>query len=545
MAFVRDRAAKDERTTSTRSLKTLFVVFCLVLLSGALAMRGSFRDAFTRPMYVSEHRAYGEPDCRPANVAISVATSVINAFTQAVLIPALKAEINTAVIPEQEDDHIWVDQMVLMNFTLDSLTIETAAPDAQSVTINAKGFGLDVNETRFRYSYLGIRCYGHFTATLNETDIDTTIGFTLLPESYWNATFAQLSFAWGTLAIQHSLDSKACGIAQSIVELFTGQMDKYISEQVQKKLDVDGKRKATEVLNSRLADFYLRALSPPIMTPDRLAVVLDATPAPVGCPPQPAVSDLPPLLPRDIAAHTTVHDINNVLYNVALHGRLRWEDHLPDDMNTSLFSDVLPGVYEMCPECLMYTLVRASSPPVAVFLPVNTVTMTLRDVVVGLYVVPRTSAERDAVESFTSTHDFPSREKFIEVSRRLGIVDDYKSNAHSDIPVLALSCSATLGVRNVTFEKGRAVRYQVLRVDDFRVDVVASLIGDVDVVNVEQKGMEMWNEMAMPLINAKSPYKLPFFVRKAVLDMTLVKADAGFNIGLMSEFVSLIMRELS
>ncbi|KPI87974.1 putative expression site-associated protein 5 (ESAG5) [Leptomonas seymouri] len=545
MSFTRSTAVKAERTASAQPLTTLLVLSCLLLLSGTLVLRGPFNDAFPLGSYLNANRTYGEPYCRPASAAVSVATSIINIFAQTVVIPAVQDESCMAVVPEYEEDHIWVDRMVLQHFRMGALTVKTATPNAQSMTASANSFGVQVNETRFRYTYMGISCYGHFIATLNDTDIDAVIGFTLLPENRWNATVTQLKFRWGTLAIYHKLDSKMCGIAQALIELFTGQLDKYIVEKVQRKLETDGRSKAAEVLNSLFAQVDVLALTPPVMTTDRLSVVLDATPASVGCPLQPPVTDLPPLLPRNIVAHTTVNDINNALYNIAVNDRLRWMYQLPDAINTSLFADVLPEVYEMCVECPMYTLVRSSSQPVVVFLPLNTVTLTLRDLVVGLYVVPRTAAERDAVGEVTANHNVPYREKFVEVSRRLGLVDDTAAEAGDGIAVLALSCSATFGVHNISFERGRAVRYNVLSVNDFAVDVVASLIGNVSAVEIEQKGMRIWNKVVVPIVNAKSPYKLPFFVREAELIMTLVNVDGGFNVGLRQGIASSLVLNVS
>ena len=479
------------------------------------------------------------PPCRNASAAISVATTVLNAFAQVVVVPALTSESNTAIIPAQEEDHVWVDEKVLQHFQLDTFAIKTAVPDAQSITTSAQGFGLEVRETRFRFTYLGVRCYGHFTATLNNTDIDAEVGFTLLPERRWNATFTQLKFTWGTLAIQHELDSKACGIAQSVIELFTGQMDKYIAEKVRKKLDEDGKQKATETLNTLFENSNILALSPPIMTPMQLSVVLDLTPGPLECEPQQAITTLPPLLPRDIAAHVTVHDINNVLYNAATRDRLQYLWDLPTSMNTSLFADVLPELYEMCPECPLAAIVGTKTQPKVIFLPANTVTMTLQDFVVGLYVQPRNTKERSSMRILRESRGSKMQPMTEAIYRSLGFIDskDYR-HMRDDIPVLVLSFMATFGVQNVTYENDRAIRFNVLPVHDFDVQMVASNIGDVNLEEIQEKGEKVWNDVVVPMLNARSPLKVPFFVREPLLQMTLETADGGINIGFMKEFVA-------
>jgi hypothetical protein len=537
---------KGELVTCASPLLSLLVSICLLLTGGGFFVLSSSSSGSTGSVPNVQTpfglpRAWDEKGaitCQPGSVAVSVATSILNAFLQVVVVPTVQADSNVAVIPQQEDDHIWVDEMILQHFRVDSVSVKTATPDAQSVAVSAKAFGLEVNETRFCYTFLGIRCYGHFTATLNTTGIEAVVGFNLLPENRWNATFTQLQFSWGTLSIQHVLDSKACGIAQSIIEVFTGQMDRLIASKVQEKVNKGGKSKATEMLNSCFATIPVLALTPPIMTSDRLSVVLDATPSTVGCPPQPRVTNLPPLLERDFAAHTTVHDINNALHNSAIHDKLRWQYRLPDSMNTSLLADILPDVYAMCPECSMYLVVRTPAAPVTVFLPTNTITLTVRELIVGLYAAPRTNSQWMVFNTAKAAHTVKNKGKFEDVYRDLGFLPRNASHTSDDLPVLVLSCGATFGAQQVAFGNGRALSFTVLNVNDFDVDVVASLVGDVNTAEIEEKGMKVWNSFLAPSMNSLSPIQLPFFLRKAVLAMTLENADGGVNVGLMDDFIA-------
>lgn len=539
MLFMKDSTRKSDRARCTPSF-TLLLVATFVIFGGTAAiLHGSGAFPFFRgDTYAlsSPSDAADPPACRPASVTVSVATAIINAVAQIAVVPALQDESNVAIIPEQEDGHIWVDRMLLSHFLVDSLGVETATPNAESITVSADGFGLTVNETRFRYTYLGIRCYGHFTATLNETNINAVMELRLLPQNRWNAVFTELTFAWGTLAIEHALDSKACGIAQSIVEIFTGQLDKFIADKVQKKLDEDGKHKATEVLNSLFEEAPVLALSPPIMTADRLSVVLDATPKAVGCAPQPPVSSIPALLPRDIATHTSVTDVNNAYFNAATRGLLTRRFPLPESVNTSLFLDVIPEVYDMCPDCAMEVQVRTTTPPVSVFLPVDTVTLAFRDLVVGLYVIPSNDTAGAAFRALMAQQVQQYRDKFERTYRQLGYHSFSDAADAASLPVVALSCGGTLGVRDLRFVDGRALHYELLPVQDFNVSVAASVIGTINTAEIEQKGMAVWNTMVVRMVNKRPPLKLPPFLRKAVLNMTLQDADFGVSIGFMKDF---------
>ena len=125
------------------------------------------------------------------------------------------------------------------------------------------------------------------------------------------------------------------------------------------------------------------------------------------------------------------------------------------------------------------------------------------------------------------------------IYRSLGFIDskDYR-HMRDDIPVLVLSFMATFGVQNVTYENDRAIRFNVLPVHDFDVQMVASNIGDVNLEEIQEKGEKVWNDVVVPMLNARSPLKVPFFVREPLLQMTLETADGGINIGFMKEFVA-------
>ncbi|KAK7195885.1 expression site-associated protein 5 (ESAG5) [Novymonas esmeraldas] len=473
------------------------------------------------------------PRCLPANVSVAVSATVVNAAIQAVAIPWIQDDNNVLVVPEQQLDHVWVDTMVLQHFRLESLIVNTGLPDAQSMTLHAARFGLEVKKSRFVFQYLGIKCYGNFWATLNETNATAVLGLTLVPEGHWNATVSQLMVHWGVLDIHHELDSKACGIAQRIVEVFTGELDTFIAAKVKSKLDEDAPAKIAEGMNNKFASSSFRVITPPVMTEERVAVTIDANPVSFGCEVAAAAQTVPEFVPRDVAVHTSAASVNNFLLNAVQAQALQVQERLPSYMNTSLFINVVPELYHACPDCPLYTLVQLANAPVVETPERGRVSVSVENVLVGLYVEANSRKSAAALAAHLWAKSATAISFFYDDVNR-SFVTQWHRGIYRDMntfPVLALLVEARSGIRNLDTVGGRAISYEVLPVQ-VAMSVMASNVGRIDTDELAYAVETVWNDVGVPLVNLASPLRLPFFLRKAALDVGPMDIDSGFNVGI-------------
>ncbi|CAJ1023902.1 hypothetical protein Q4I30_003383 [Leishmania utingensis] len=482
--------------------------------------------------------------CPPANLSVAVTSTVINRFIAAAVIPKIQEDNNTLVIPEQEVDHVWVGEMVLQHFKLKSLTVNTALPDEQSLVLQSKGFAMEVEKSRFIFHYMGIRCDGTFWVTLNETDAEAVLRLTLLPDGRWSATFPHLEVDWGQLVVYHQLDSKACGIAQKVLEIFIGDFDAFVVSQIKKKLDEEAPSKAAESLNGVFAKIGIRAMTPPVMTADTLRVMLDLNPVDFGCAPALTASAMPDLISRDIAIRTTLTSVNNLLYNAAQAGRLRVEHDLPAEWNTSLFKDIIPELYQACRECYLYTDVQAAKAPVLDVPQDGEVLVVAKDLILGLYVHPKSMWQVATLSDIVTKKKSGSCAGSAAVSRSFDIKKTSSWRTRKPLPVLAIRLSAACGVRNISAETGRSISYELLPVENVSVQIEASNIGDVNATELEKAIAKAWNDFAAPLANSESPLRLPPFFQKAILEVGLAAIQGGVDADRETEFMQGVFSKL-
>ncbi|AYU82741.1 expression site-associated protein 5 (ESAG5), putative [Leishmania donovani] len=525
--------------------RSLCVLWLLFLSASWLCFRGT---QSTHGGCLTDIRATadkGAIGCRSANVSVAVTSTFMNTFIKAAVIPMIQNDSNTLIVPQQEVNHVWVDKMVLQHFKLGSLTVSTGVPDAQSMMIRGTGLGLKVNKSRFIFHYMGVRCSGTFWASLKETAVDAVIRLTLLPEERWNVTFPRLALDWGQVDVHHELDSETCSLAQKVVELFTGELDVFVVSKVKRMLDEEMPRKAADRLNDAFARFGIRAITPPVMTANAMAVTLDLNPLDFGCASTPTASTVPELVSRDIAARTTATSVNNVLYNAVQAQRLQVEKHLSAMWNTSLLADLFPELYRACPGCRLYTLAQATKAPIIDVLRDGEVSVDVHDLILGVYVQPNSSEHSSALSSLITEKQLRPRAGFSAAYRSFERKKRISSQYHRKaFPVLAIGCSAASGVRNISASTGHSISYELLPVRDVAVKVMASNIGDVSTKDLEKLITKVWNDFAAPLANSASPLKLPFFFQEAVLKVGPDIIEGGVNVSLKEEFLQAVLSTL-
>lgn len=522
-----------------RSLCVLGLVFLLTSWFALREMQSTYRDSLSDIHTTVEK---GVIDCRPANVSVAVTSTLMNTVIKAVVIPMIQNDSNTIIVPAQEVNHVWVDNMVLHHFKLASLTVRTGVPDAESMTVRATGLGLEVKKSRFIFHYMGVKCSGTFWASLKGTDVDAVMRLTLLPEEQWNVTFPYLALNWGQLDVHHKLDSEVCSLAQKFVELFTGELDVFVASKVRKVLDEELPGKAAEGLNDAFAKFGIRAITPPVMTDDAMAVTLDLNLVDFGCASAPTASTVPNLVSRDFAIRSTATSVNNALYNAVQAQRLEVEKHLPAMWNTTLLADVFPEVYQACPGCRLYTLVQATKAPILDVLHDGEVSVHVQDLIIGLYVQPNSTEHSSALSHLITEKQLMPRAGFSPISRFFARKKRISSQYHRQpFAVLAIGCSAASGVRNLNSSTGHSISYELLPVRDVAVKVVASNIGDLSTKDLEKLITKGWNDLAAPLANSASPLKLPFFFQETVLKVGPNTIEGGVNVSLMEEFLQAVL----
>ncbi|KAG5468035.1 hypothetical protein LSCM4_01122 [Leishmania orientalis] len=479
-------------------------------------------------------------DCRPANLSVAVTSDVVNTLIKLTVIPKIQADNSTLIVPEQDLGHVWVGVMKLRHFKLDSLNVSTGGPGGQDIVLRATGLGLEVEKSQFIFHYMGLECRGTFWSTLYDTSVDAVLSLKLLPEGRWNVTFPHFELGWGQLQVHHELDSKACSIAQKLVEVFTGQLDVFVAEKVKKQLNEEAPNRVAEKLNEAFLRFNIHAMTPPMMTGGTMAVTLDLNPADLGCASVPIASTVPDTLPRHIGMRTTVTSLNNFLYNAVQAQRLRVERHLPAEWNTSLFEDVIPALYKACPGCFMSTLVQAAEAP-TLHVPLDgEVSVVAENVILGLYVQPNTTQQADALSLMVAGKKGRSSAGFEDVYRSFGVKPFSLQDHSKPFPVLAIRCSVAFGVRNISADTGRSVSYEILPVHDVAVEVEASNVGDVNAKELEDVITKVWNDFAAPMANSDSPLRLPTFLERAVLLLGSEDIEAGVDVVLQTKFLKAV-----
>ncbi|KAG5468855.1 hypothetical protein CUR178_01691 [Leishmania enriettii] len=479
-------------------------------------------------------------DCRPANLSVAVSLGAVNTLIKLTVIPKILADNNTLIVPEQDLGHLWLGVMKVRHFKLDSLNVSTGGPRGQDVVLQATGLILEVEESQFIFHYMGLECSGTFWSTLSDTSVDAVLSLKLLPQGRWNVTFPRFEVGYGQLQVHHTLNSKACSIAQKVVEVFTGQLDVFVAEKVKEQLNEEAPSRVAEKLNEAFLRFTIHAITPPVMTGGTMAVTLDLNPGDLGCASVPIASTVPDTLPRNIGMRTTVTSLNNFLYNAVQAQRLRVERHLPAEWNTSLFEDVIPVLYKVCPDCFMSTLVQAAVAP-TLHVPLDgEVSVTAENVIVGLYVQPKTTQQAGALSLMVAGKKSRSSAGFEDVYRSFGIKPLFSQDDSKPFPVLAIRCSVAFGVRNISADTGRSVSYEILPLHDVAVEVEASNVGDVDAKELEDVITKVWNDFAAPMANSDSPLRLPTSLERAVLLLGSEDIEAGVDVVLQTEFLKAI-----
>ncbi|GET92462.1 expression site-associated protein 5, putative [Leishmania tarentolae] len=525
-----------------RSLCLLWLVWLFAVLYGFRVLQSMHRDPLSDIRTVVDK---GVSECRSANVSVAVTSTLMNAFVKAAIIPMVENEGNGVIVAEEEVNHIWVDKMMLRHFKVGSLFVRTAVPDAQSMAVHATGLGVEVNKSRFIFHYMGVKCSGTFWASMKETALDAVMHFTLLPEGRWNVSFPHLKLDWGQVDIHHELDTKACNFAQEVVELLTGELDVVVLSQVKKTVNREIPRKAAEGLNHAFDKVGIRAITPPVMTTDSMAVTLDLNSLNSDCASAPTTSTVPNLVSRDLALRTTVTSVNNALYNMVQAHRLYVEKHLSAVWNTTILEEFFPELYQACPECRLYMRMEATKAPALEVVQEGEVSAVVQDLVVGMYVQPNTTQHSSALsflikrKQLSTTAGFSAMHRFLERNKRVS-----SRYPHEPIPVLAIGCSAVLGVRNISADAGDGISYEVLPVRDVSVKVVASNIGDVKTEDLQKIITKVWNDFAAPVANSESPLKLPFFFQEAVLKLGSDTVEGGVNVNLQEEFTQAVLWDL-
>ena len=238
-----------------------------------------------------------------------------------------------------------------------SFTGPSAAANNETIGLTLAGLSLSTGNTNFEVSkkigpFGHIHCSGHFSAAIKNTDVAVflkVINANGLPQ-----VVASTSIDFGSVDVSHKMEHESCKIAEKIIEVFIGNINKKIESEIKSKVPavvqsalntqvnklLAGLGLVVDVTPDATANFSLSGT--PVITDTRLTLGFVAKFEPKvwpagGVPPTPIASPLPqPATGKDLALafSSSVLDSASAVYTAL--GSFALNESIPANVSATL-----------------------------------------------------------------------------------------------------------------------------------------------------------------------------------------------------------------
>lgn len=308
-------------------------------------------------------------------------------------VPVVVAAAQNLTIPGAQTSQFHYDTIRVASCSLNSSSV-SFDKTSQNIVLTLTDLGLSIGNTNFEViksikPFGHLHCSGHFSAAITHTDV--AMQLRVVNADGMPQVVATTSIDFGSVDVSHSMSHESCKIAEKIVEVFIGNINKKIESEVKSKIPGVVQNALNNEVNKLLAglglvisvDSYAQAnfnlSGTPTITDTQLALGFQAkfeakAPPPGGIPPTPEVP--PPMLPHNdkdlaLAFSASVFDTASAVYTAL--GVLELNETIPENVSASLRL-ILPQLrraYATQP-LVVHLAANSRLPPRVVFGPAGT-----------------------------------------------------------------------------------------------------------------------------------------------------------------------------
>ncbi len=305
-------------------------------------------------------------------------------------VPVVVAAAQNLTISGAKTSDFHYDDIHVASCSLNSSSVSFDKA-SQNIVLTLTDLGLSIGNTNFEViksikPFGHLHCSGHFSAAISKTDITVQLRVVNADGIPQIATTTSINF--GSIDVSHGMSHESCKIAEKIVEVFIGNINKKIESEVKSKIPGVVQKALNGEVNKLLAglglvvsvDSHAQAnfslAGTPTITDTQLALGFQARFEPKLRPPGgiPPIPVAPPLaLPNNdkdlgLAFSASVFDSASAVYSAL--GVLELNEPIPANISTSLRL-LLPQLKRAYPTEPLVVHLAANSrlPPRVVFGP--------------------------------------------------------------------------------------------------------------------------------------------------------------------------------
>lgn len=557
------------------------------------------------------------PTAMDAPAAGTVSSKLINDLAN-VFLPFVNDQMSNMTVPPQRLEYGVISEMHLKDFLMERVYLALAPSAEDDVAVTVSNISVVISQTPFTVKVSGVTCKGMMWSSMNQTTVQFMMRFRTLANGTLHADVSHTTATWGSMQFNHSIDSSFCRMAQSVVEVFVGKIDTIAVKTIKAKIVELLPQIISDNVSTQLARVPFGFVANPVFIPERVTatvslsssggagVVDDAVQARSGQHDPAAIAHathpstrhsvkreihglrwpvrqdtlVPPR--RDLGLSLPVTSVNDFLSYEQMMGNLYLEFDLPRAYSSSIFRNVFPKAYEICPDCpLRMLFLPQYTPSVMYEEATRSVVLNVTHLFIGIAMIPRNqtataAAQRERPtrgrdEPMSGDHgrgygrdgahaDAEGAPRFSDCAlredrmcavlsrwRRAALDKSGRPGVHStkpmemgytdhanDLTLLMLSVNATAMVSNlsITGDEANIVNFAIQRVTNFAIGVVESNVGPLVDSELTSNGELMINYVAIPLLNLFSPFALPYVFSDAVINITDALMNTGVNVDL-------------
>ena len=274
------------------------------------------------------------------------------------------------VIPGGSEKKFGYDAIRFSQFSVNSITVSTAIPNKITVRIN--GLTIAIGNTNFWVKAL-IKCKGHFSASIQGATVAVTLALNNDGNGHLRST-TTVAASIQKVAISHKFNSVLCKVANALISLFIGNIDKKISAAIKDQLPKMLGPAISQAVDKMFLNIPLYFVNTPSVVPQGFSVTVDLlgtvrsfytdANGRVPADPMAAITEGLEGYDRDVTVSVPAASMNNIMIVAFNQGKFTYS--LLVNGNTSLFRAIMPNAYDACPACRLVMGFDIGTPPYVV-----------------------------------------------------------------------------------------------------------------------------------------------------------------------------------
>lgn len=277
------------------------------------------------------------------------------------------------VIPGGSEKQFGYDAIRFSEFSVRGITVHTAAPN--KITVSVNGLTISIAKTNFWVKAV-LKCKGYFTASIQGATVAVTLALSHDGQGHLRSS-TSVSTTIQKVSISHKFNSILCKVANAIVQLFIGNIDKKIASAIKDQMPKMLGPAVSRAVDGMFLKIPLYFTGTPTVVAEGFAVTVDllgTVKMHYASNPSIPIEDTVRLVEeglraqgfdRDITLSVPAQSMNNIMAIAFQQGKFSYS--LLVNGNTSLFKNVMPNAYMACRDCRLVMNFGLSVPPYLVF----------------------------------------------------------------------------------------------------------------------------------------------------------------------------------